>query len=389
LLTPLFVGFFFVQFLSFFGFQMLNTNMSLYVAKIGGGNRAVGFVACAMTLAMVLSRPLAGMLLDSYSRRRILIPAQACIICIMVAYRYIHSIPALIVLRAVHGFFWAFSATAVTAIVAEFLPRSRMGEGMGIFTIAIGLSMSAAPAIGFSTVSSSGFPALFKLCAVAVACAMGLSIFLRPSGPVEQKPEKESSKAVMFLPSALPSGMLIATVAFVSSAIMSFIPFYSVDRGARSAVPFFTLSAMASLIVRPISGKLVDSYPPRAVIFPSMLVLTLSCAALAAAPFRGWMLTAAAAYGLSFGALLGGLQAISLTGADRSHYGSAVATFFLCFDIGNGIGPLFAGLSADFCGYRGTYAALTVLACSLAVIYGVCSTICERKKLAKIATSGR
>ena len=382
LLTPLFVGFFFVQFLSFFSFQMLNTNMSLYVARIGGGNRAVGVVACAMTLAMVISRPLAGLLLDAYNRRWILIPAQACIICIMASYRYIDNIPALIALRAVHGFFWAFSATAVTAIVAEFLPRSRMGEGMGIFTIAIGLSMSAAPAIGFSTVSGSGFPALFKFCSVTIACAMGLSIFLRPNDGNGEKKDK-SSRAVMVLPSALPAGMLIAAVAFVSSAIMSFIPFYAVDRGAHSAVPFFTLSAIASLIVRPLSGKLVDCYEPRTVIFPSMLVLTLSCAALAAAPFRGWMLIAAAAYGLSFGALLGGLQAISLIGADRSHYGSAVATFFLCFDVGNGIGPLFAGPFADFIGYRGTYGALTLIACTLTLTYGICSTLHSRKRLAR------
>jgi MFS family permease len=368
LLTPLFVGFFFVEFLSFFGFQMLNTQLSMYVTTIGGGNGAIGLASCAMTAAIAFSRPVAGALLDSYGKRKILIPAQACIIFAALAHGFAGCIPALIAVRAMYGFSWAFSDTALNAIVAGILPRKRIGTGMGIFTIAIGLSMSIAPAIGFSVSAGSGFHNLFKLCAAAAAGAMALSIFICRS---DGGSGAAKGPAKLFLPSSLPYGLLIGSVMFVSSSIASFIPLYAMESGAHSAVPFFTLSAITSLIARPMVGRLVDSHAPRTVIFPSLLILAFSCLALAAAPFRGWMLLVAATYGISFGSLLGGLQAITLAGASRDNYGAAIATFFLCFDIGNGIGPLFAGQLANRIGFGSTYGTIGILVCALAFSYAL------------------
>jgi MFS family permease len=292
----------------------------------------------------------------------------------MFAYRAVHSIPALIAVRFLHGFCWAFAATAVTTVVAGFLPRTRLGEGMGIFTMAIGIAMAVAPAIGFSIAEWKGFDSLFLLCAATIVTALILSFFLRTNAHSEPKKAKTGERATPLLFSAVPAALLISAVAVVSSSISSFLPFYAQQLGSPSAVPFFTLSAGLLLLSRPVAGKLMDCYPARVVLVPSLVFLCVSCALLAAAPFSGWMLAAAAAHGLAFGSLLGGLQTLALVGVDRSHYGAATSTFFLGFDVGNGLGPLIAGALADAIGYRGSYATLALLPLLAALLF------CFRRK---------
>ncbi|MDR0679409.1 MAG: MFS transporter [Puniceicoccales bacterium] len=375
LITPLFVGLFFVQFLSFLSFQMLHYTLSLYVAELGGGNRSVGLAAGCLTFAMLCTRPLAGLLLDRGSRRTVLLASQLCLIAIILSYQHVRTIPALIAVRFLHGFFWAFAATAVTTVVAAIIPRSRMGEGMGIFTLAIGIAMAIAPGIGFSTVFRTGFFDLFRLCAISAAAALALSFFMR--GKLRQGDRKSAQgpeRAGPFLGAAVPAGLLIGSVATISSSISSFLPLYAGQLGASSAIPFFSLSATLLLLSRPVAGKLVDRHSARTVLSPALLLLSLVCALLAIAPFPGWMYFAAAAHGISFGALMGGLQTMALLSADCDRYGAATATFFFGFDIGNGLGPLVAGSLADLIGYRGTYgvfSGIPILAVGLLALSGV------------------
>ncbi|MDR0340115.1 MAG: MFS transporter [Puniceicoccales bacterium] len=381
LITPLFAGLFFVQFLSFLSFQMLHYTFSLYVAELGGGNRSVGLAAGCLTFAMLCTRPLAGLLLDRGSRRAVLLISQFCLIAVILSYRSVRTISLLIAVRFLHGFFWAFAATSVTTVVADIIPRSRMGEGIGIFTLAIGIAMAVAPGIGFSTVSRGGFLDLFRLCAISSFAALTLSFFL--CGKFRQgnrNASQDSEKAGPFLGAAVPAGLLIGSVAIVSSSISSFLPLYVSQLGAPSAIPFFSLSAGLLLLSRPVAGKLVDRHSARAVLSPALFLLSVVCVLLAVAPFPGWMYLSAAAHGISFGALMGGLQTMALLSASSSRYGAATATFFFGFDIGNGLGPLLAGSIADLVGYRGAYGAFSGIPILAIALLGLSGALRKRRR---------
>ncbi|MDR2664504.1 MAG: MFS transporter [Puniceicoccales bacterium] len=380
LITPLFVGLFFVQFLSFFSFQMLHYTLPLYVARIGGGNRSVGLAAGCLTFAMMCTRPLAGMLLDRGDRRRVLLISQCCLVGANLLYFGARTIPLLVAFRFLHGFFWAFAATSVTTVVADIIPRSRMGEGMGLFTMAIGVAMAIAPGVGFFAVSLGGFPNLFKLCAISSAAALTLSFFLYGKTHRGGRGEERSEgKARPFLGAAVPAALLIGSVAIVSSSLSSFLPLYAPQVGASSAIPFFSLSAGLQLLFRPVAGKLTDHCSTRVILGPALLLLSSAFIFLAVAPFPGWMFLAAAAHGISFGTLMGGLQTAALLSAKGSQYGAATATFFLGFDVGNGLGPLVAGTLADAVGYRGVYGFLSTIPILSLCLFGVGRSLWGRR----------
>ncbi|MDR3317039.1 MAG: MFS transporter [Puniceicoccales bacterium] len=353
--TANFAWLFVVQILAFFVAQMLLTTLPLLVDRLAGDNRSVGICSGAMVFAMLFSRPFGGLLLDRFGRRKILLCAQIGLGISLMAYFAATSIAALVAVRILHGLFWAIAATSVSTIVAGLLPANRLGEGMGIFTLSIGIAMGAAPAVGFAIVEHYSFNALFLTCIVLNFLGFFLTSRLRLPFVRDTTTATDRPASTLFLRSALPPCLLIFMVASASSSITSFLPLYARQLGSPSAVPFFTISALVLLISRPIAGRLVDRYSALFISIPALFLLLLAFFALAHAPFPGWLSVAAVLHGLSFGALLGSLQVMALVGVKSCHFGAATATFFLGFDVGNGLGPLFSGAIADFFGYRTMY----------------------------------
>ncbi len=65
----------------------------------------------------------------------------------------------LIVTRIIHGIGFALSSTASVALAAEYIPRDKMGEGIGYLGISTVISSTVVPGIGLSFASAAGIRA--------------------------------------------------------------------------------------------------------------------------------------------------------------------------------------------------------------------------------------
>ncbi|MDO5536093.1 MAG: MFS transporter [Desulfovibrionaceae bacterium] len=138
---------------------------------------------------------------------------------------------------------------------------------------------------------------------------------------------------------------------------------------AAAASLFFPVYAAATLLTRPLTGRLYDARG-EGFLFPPIFVLTmLSFCLMAVAESGAALLCAAALLGMGFGNFQSVGQAVSLSLVTLSRVPQATTTFFVFFDLGIGIGPVLLGLLIPAYGYQGLYFAAAAAVLVSAVLY--------------------
>ncbi|MCL4441219.1 MAG: MFS transporter, partial [Firmicutes bacterium] len=114
--------------LVFTSFYFLLPTLPVFVVRVLKGDEAnVGYIIGVLSLTAVLIRPLAGFLLDSVGRKKILALAVIGFSLAMVSYNLVTSMALLFALRALHGFTWGFATTGLGTIAADVVPPHRRG----------------------------------------------------------------------------------------------------------------------------------------------------------------------------------------------------------------------------------------------------------------------
>ena len=107
---------------------------------------------------------------------------------------------------------------------------------------------------------------------------------------------------------------------------------------------FFIFYAVASLITRPIAGRMIDAKNENVVVYPAFLALIITFVLLVFS-YNGWVLLLAGVFlGIGYGNLSSSMQAIAIKVSPSSKYGIATSTYFIGLDIGIGFGPSLLGL---------------------------------------------
>lgn len=94
-----------------------------------------------------------------------------------VSYYMFDSIHAIVAARILHGFGFGLSTTFAAAIVADVIPASRRGEGIGYFGLGSTVMMALAPAVGLFLLNDISPAALFFSSAAFSFLAVLVSIF--------------------------------------------------------------------------------------------------------------------------------------------------------------------------------------------------------------------
>ena len=100
------------------------------------------------------------------------------------------------------------------------------------------------------------------------------------------------------------------------------------------------------------------------------MVFSLAVLTLVFFPTPGPMAVASIFYGLGFGSIFPAVQALTLSSVPTERRTAASAVFFICFDLGIGLGTLFLGfLAGHFGTYRVVYLATPFLMAGMVVLF--------------------
>lgn len=355
----------------FLTFYCLLVILPLYTLEdLHGQATDAGLVVTVFLLAAILIRPIAGQWLNRIEQRSLLLLSLFLFLIADLFYFFTHSITSLLILRFMHGISFGIVTTVCGTIVADLIPNSRKGEGMGYYAMAMNLAMVIGPFVGLTTFYKWGATTSFIISSIFALFALILGGSLRL--PKEQQTAATKTQAAfhikqLFEVSAVRISLTAAFFSFVYASILSFVSVYAKEIGLEKASSyFFVVYAAVMLLSRPFTGKLFDKRGANVIIYPAIVFFAIGMLLLSLAHTTLLFLLSAACIGLGWGTLFPCFQTIAVQNAAPKRRGVATATFLSIFDSGIGLGSFVIGLAAVHIHLSSLY-----LYCSLLVLIGV------------------
>lgn len=345
---------FLVNIIAFLGFQLLNPNITKFAANLGMASSILGLLGGAYAFAALLARPVSGCLTDRKNKKMLFNLSLLGLVVCFLGYPIVRNSFWLIVVRFVHGAFFGLNTTVSMTMAANALPHAKLSSGLGFFGISGVASMAIAPSIGIWIVQTWGYSTLFL--AGAASTMISLLLALGISDAVTEVPEHARTLSIhdLFAVEALMP-MIIGVFASSASGLCSnFMVLFADERGIPNIGIFFTVEALALLLVRPVIGRIADQVPPAYIGIPCCLCMVAAMVMLGRAEHLVQVLIAGVLFGVGY-SILPLLQSMSIQLVGKQRRGVASSTYYIGIDLGNTGGPMIGGLIAASIGYANTF----------------------------------
>ncbi len=323
------------------------------VHNLNISNDIVGLIVGVFAFSAVLVRPFAGILVDNIGRMAIYIPALIIFALCSLGYAFAASIIGLLLFRIFHGVAWSGVSTANSAIVADIVPISVRGQGMGYFGLSMTIAMALGPALGVYLIDKLSYFNIFIICSSISFTALFVSIFVRP--PKYEIKKIKLSITSLFEKRVLGLSLIQYFYGFASSSVMTFAVLHGVDRNIAGIGYYYLIFAIFVSIVRTFGGKILDKKGPALFLYSGHLIYMLGCLLLAFSYSSVPFLISAALTGFGAGLIMPTLMMMMVNLVTPNRRGAASATVLSAMDIGVGTGAISMGYVAHIFGYDGMY----------------------------------
>lgn len=354
-------------------FYALLTFLPIYVMNDLGGTAAQGGLAVSVFLvSAIIMRFFAGMILEKYGKRRILILSVLMFAVSTILYVFIGDFTPLLFLRFFHGIWFSLMTTVGGAIAADIVPPERRGEGLGYYGIAMNIAIVAGPFIALTLQPFIAARTIFIIFSVIMVIGFfcALAVRVEETAPVLREGRRKLTLHDFLETKAMPIASVGFFISFVYASIVSFISVYAESLGLlKTASYFFLVYAVAMLLVRPFSGRIFDTKGPNVVIIPSCIMFAVGLFSLSITQSPWMLLLSGALVGLGYGTLLPSFQTLAIQAADKHRSGYATGTFFAFYDTGMAIGTASLGIIAVSLGYSNLYLLLGVFVLLIVLYY--------------------
>ena len=261
-------------------FQMMIPELPDYLKSLGG-KEYIGYIIALFTLTAGLSRPFSGKLTDTIGRVPIM--AFGSIVCFVCSgiYPFVHTVFGFLLLRFLHGFSTGTKPTATAAYVADIIPEDRRGEAQGMLGIFTATGMSIGPTIGSYLATFTTINVMFY---TSSAFALGSILILLNMKETLPKAQKQPFSLKLFKigwidifePRVLPAFVVMLLLCFSSGVILTLVADQTKLLGMTNKGLFFTISTIASLLVRVLFSKTSDKYGRIPVLIISAVLMIIS-----------------------------------------------------------------------------------------------------------------
>lgn len=346
------------------------------VAELGATTAQAGLVSGLFIVGTLFGRLIIGKLLNRLGLKITLVASLTGFLLFSGLYLIPAKLEILLGIRLMHGFMMGVASTVLGTVIAQTIPATRRGEGIGYFSMSSTLGTAIGPFLGIWLMSNFNYQVIFVFTSVVALSCLICSLFIQPpqikiTNPVNHIENQSSSRLAQYIePKALPISMIVLIVATCYSGVLSFIHFYAKEINlVETASFFFLMYAIAILLSRPFTGPLMDRKGENIIIYPAIVIMALGILLLSQAHNATMLLASAALLGFGFGNLQSVCQTIAVKSTSLQRMGLATSTFFIALDAGLGFGPYFLGMLLDQIGYRQLYLYSAVLTISCLIWY--------------------
>ncbi|PCD05584.1 MFS transporter [Peribacillus simplex] len=355
-------------------FYLLMVTLAIYaVNELDASTSEAGLISGIFIIGTLIGRLFIGRFIDSIGRKKTLFIGLIFFTLTTILYFVDLGIGFLLVNRLIHGMAMGMASTATGTIVAQIIPPTRKGEGIGYYSMSATLATAIGPFIGLFMAQHTSFQVIFSFCLALGVISLITAFFLYvPALKVTAKvTESKGFKLSNFIePKALPISIITLLLAFCYSSVLSFISFYAIEINlVNTASFFFVVYAVAVLLSRPFSGPLMDRKGSNFIMYPAFIIFGVGLLLLSMTTNSFTLLAAGFLIGLGFGNMQSSSQAIAVKLTPPHRMGMATSTFFIMLDAGLGFGPYILGFIIPVTGYSTLYVILGVLVILTSVLY--------------------
>lgn len=360
--------------------QMVNPIISKYAISLGTSVTVAGTLSSMLAMAAMFCRPFSGMVADRLNRKRLMISSTAITALCVIGYSIFNSVIAFFVLRIIHGLAFAFFGVANMAFAASFIPKSKLGEGLGYLSLGHLLPQALGPTLGIWLSDKFGYSVCFIISATLsiVSALLMLSIHYDP--PAKIKRHK------LTLNNLFSKKLLLYTAILVlfssgNGLITSYLAILGDVREIANVGLFFTVYSIGLLFVRPVAGKLLDRKGLAIILYPAIVLTSVGMIVLGAAKTTMMVLASGLLKAFGQGAGTPSIQSYSIKKLGPENAGVATSTCFIGQDIGNAFSPIIGGIVVSTAGYDTLFYGYAVLLLIAGIgIYSIQQFI-ERKEM--------
>ncbi len=346
------------NFLLHFSFMLLTPLFPLYLSEtFGADKQMIGVVLSGYTLTALLVRPFSGYLVDSFSRRTILLASFFLSFVIFIGYPLAGTLVLFAVVRTLHGAPFGMATVSNSTVAVDVLPSSRRAEGVGYYGLSNNLATAISPGVALAIYGLTGrYDFLFMVAIVFSALALYCNYTLKlRERPVVRRPPMSLDRFILL--KAWRQALCIICFAFSYGVISTYIAIYGKEElGVTGGTGiFFTLFAVGLIVSRLIGSRTLRDGK---IAFNASLGITVSlCGYLLFASVHNLFgfYGAALIIGLGNGHMFPAFQNMFLNLASNDRRGTANSTMFVSWDTGVGLGILLGGTVAEHWGYHSAF----------------------------------
>lgn len=336
-----------------------------------------GLVVGLFIVGSLVGRFGTGKYVNKFGPKKILIAGLIFLIITQLLYFIPGSITFLMVIRLLNGIATAIATTATGTIAAHVTPVERKSEGISLFSLSLVLGTAIGPFFGILLLKSFSINLLFIICVILGILSLIISLFINIDfNPSTNKTDEKVAKASGFnihsfiAKEAVPVAIVMMIIGLNYASILTFLKSFAEQRDLVEASSYFFICyAVASLITRPIAGRLIDARSENVVVYPAFIALIITFILLVFS-HSSWMLLLSGVFlGIGYGNLSSSMQAIAIKVSPSSKYGIATSTYFIGLDVGIGFGPSLLGLFTGMISYTQVYLIMAIVAALCTLLY--------------------
>lgn len=347
------------NFLLYFAFYLLTPLLPLYLSETFGDTKdTIGIVLSGYTVAALIVRPFCGYVVDSFSRKKVLMLCLSGFAVFFAGYIAAGTILMFAICRTLHGGPFGAVTVANSTCAIDVLPSSRRNEGIGLYGLSNNFAMAIAPSIGIYLHNMvDSYMILFWIAFVVAISAVLIAWTIRlPEKDIIRNKEKLSLDR-FFLTRAWLLAINIAMFGFCWGVLSNYLAIYSKEvlsiTGGTGT--YFALLSMGLFSSRLQGRKALSQGKLTQNAAEGMLISLVGFTLFVAIPHPVAYYLSAILIGLGNGHLYPAFLNMFVHVARHDQRGTANSSILTGWDLGFGIGCLLGGIVAEHFGYTATF----------------------------------
>jgi len=329
--------------------------LPVYAHDLGASGLYISMIFGAFSISRTIFLPWFGKTSDRIGRKPFILPGLLFYALVSLGFILSDSVETLIGLRFLQGIASGMIMPVAQAYVGDITPRGKEGFYMGLFSMAMFLSMSMGPFMGGVINRIYGLDAAFLgMGVLAVVAFIMALVFLPPVAEEKNSASRNESVAVMGL---LKDRLILALVSYrlvyttCVGMIWCFLPLYvdvSFGMGSAEAGTLVMVMVLAGGLLHIPMGLLADRMNRRLLVVAGGFFIIGSMVLCHQATDFHSLLAAVIVFGIGGGISLPSLSALAVErGRDTQCLGSVMSLLTMAHSLGMLIGSLIAGVTMD------------------------------------------